>query len=156
MYNLYLRFYQHLEAIFDHLGFGTTKTWALPNPHLLSCFSPNTLKIMLSLLIPRLHFHLYHQNIHFKHITSNQRNCQLSLRALNRLDLGCFPNHCAGPFVTFTSTQSVPASKSLYWASSIKCFLKESIFCLNICSLDYIREVKINIDQSKGNITTHR
>lgn len=37
----------------------------------------NTLKTTLSLLTLLLRFHLYHQNIHFKHITSNQRNCQL-------------------------------------------------------------------------------
>lgn len=34
----------HLEAVSDHLGFGTTSTWAFPNPHSLSCVTPDAPK----------------------------------------------------------------------------------------------------------------
>lgn len=41
--NLLVRFHPHLEAVSDHLGLGTTKTWALPKPRCLSCLIPSTL-----------------------------------------------------------------------------------------------------------------
>jgi len=97
VHNLCLRFHPHLEAVLDHLGFGTTETRALPNPHFLSCFNPNTPQTILSLLILLLHFHLCHQNIHFKRIAGNQRNHLLWVRAMNQLDLDGLPSHALIP-----------------------------------------------------------
>lgn len=74
--------FEVLSTSWNSLGsFGVwhhQKAWALPKPHFLSCFSPNTLKTISSLLTLLLHFHFCHQNIHFKRITGNQRNRQLS------------------------------------------------------------------------------
>lgn len=97
VHNLCLRFHPHLEAVLDHLGFGTTETRALPNPHFLSCFNPNTPQTILGLLILLLHFHLCHQNIDFKRITSNQRNHLLWVRAMSQLDLDGLPSHALIP-----------------------------------------------------------
>lgn len=102
MGNPHLRFHQHLEAVFTHLGFGTTKTMVFAKPSLSFMFYPNILKTVLNLLILLLHFHLYHQNIHFKHITGRQRNGQLSAGALSPLDLGDVPKHSTDPTVTST------------------------------------------------------
>lgn len=93
VHNLCLRFHPHLEAVWDHLGFGTTETRALPNPHFLSCFSPNTPQTILSLLTLLLHFHLCHENIHFKHIAGSQRNRPLWVRAMSHLDPYRLPSH---------------------------------------------------------------
>lgn len=118
-------FFNILKQFFNHLGFGTTKTQTLPNPHFLSCFSPNTLKTSLSLLILRLHFHLSHQNIQFKHITDIQRSCQLSVGAISQLDENCFPNHCTNSYITFHIPSTYPSYKIFeqqnIWDNDIIC-----------------------------------
>lgn len=68
-------FQPHLEALSDHLGFGTASTWVSPNPHSLSCVTLTPLKPISSLLILLLQFHLGHQNLRLTH---HQQSKQLS------------------------------------------------------------------------------
>ena len=126
--NLYLRFYQHLETVWDHLGFGTTKKHGLCQS--LTSFHVSALTPLKQSPACWLYSFIFTSVI--KTFTLNVslaiKGIVNSVRAMSQPDLDYFPNHCTDPSVIFTSPPSVPATKILHRASSIHYVLKETNF----------------------------
>lgn len=94
--NLWLEALPHLEAVL-----GSSRVWhrrdkGSAKPSLTFMFQPSHPQTILSLLILLLHFHLCHQNIHFKLIASNHES-SVRVRAMSHLDLDGLPCHALIP-----------------------------------------------------------